>query len=220
MKTIQTLTSAVIAGLLSIGAVPTMADDDTMTGTDMGDATRTPGPTGTPATTGQGGSASRAGMVTEPNYPQGVSAVTFIEEASEKNYAIINAAELALEKESGVAEDPQVREFAQQMIEEHRRLNRKLTELAAQEQLEVSGSAALMDRAQRLVLEVREGDSFLEVYANNQVADHQALIDLYERMANTEDGEVSRFAQNALAELEEHLELARDLHPQAHAERD
>ncbi|WP_373187214.1 DUF4142 domain-containing protein [Halopseudomonas sp.] len=220
MKTIQTLTSAVIAGLLSIGAVPTMADDDTMTGTDMGDATRTPGPTGTPATTGQGGSASRAGMVTEPNYPQGVSAVTFIEEASEKNYTIINAAELALEKESGVAEDPQVREFAQQMIEEHRRLNHKLTELAAQEQLEVSGSAALMDRAQRLVLEVREGDSFLEVYANNQVADHQALIDLYERMANTEDGEVSRFAQNALAELEEHLELARDLHPQAHAERD
>lgn len=220
MKTIQTLTNVVIAGLLSIGAVPTMADDDTMTGTDMGDATRTPGPTGTPATTGQGGSASRAGMVTEPNYPQGVSAVTFIEEASEKNYAIINAAELALEKESGVAEDPQVREFAQQMIEEHRRLNRKLTELAAQEQLEVSGSAALMDRAQRLVLEVREGDSFLEAYAKNQVADHQALIDLYERMANTEDGEVSRFAQNALAELEEHLELARDLHPQAHAERD
>lgn len=213
MNTVQTLTSTLVIALLSLGATPTMADDDIMTGTDMGDTTRTPGPTGTPATTGQGGSADREGMVTAPNYPAGITASEFFEEASQKNYAIVNAARLALEPDSGVAEDHEVREFAQQMIEEHERLNRELSELAEQEQMEFSDSAALVDQAQRMVLDVRDDESFLQAYANNQVADHYALIDLFERAAASDHGAVSRFAENALPGLKEHLELARKLRP-------
>lgn len=213
MKTIQTLTSTLVIALLSLGAMPTLADDDTMTGTDMGPTTRTPGPTGTPATTGQGGSASREGMVTAPNYPSGITAAEFVEDASQKSYAIINAAQLALEPDSGVAGNPDIREFAQQMIEEHERLNRTLAELAEQEQLELSDSAALIDQAQRMVLEVRDDESFHQAYANNQVADHFALIDLFERAAASDHGAVSRFAEDALPKLEEHLELARRLRP-------
>lgn len=211
MKTTQTLTSALVAALLGFGTLPAIADDDMMTGTDMGETTRTPGPTGTPATTGQGGSASRAGMVAGPNYPAGVSAVTFIEEATEKNYAIINAAQLALEEDSGMADDPDVREFAQQMIEQHKQLNRRLAQLAEDEALDVSDSSALIDQAQRMVLDVRDGESFREAYANNQIADHQGLIDLFNRVSNVDHGEVSRFAKETLPTLEEHLASARDL---------
>lgn len=214
MKIVQTLGSTLVVALFSLVAMPALADDDTMTGTDMGATTRTPGPTGTPATTGQGGSASREGMVTAPNYPSGITAAEFIEDASEKNLAIINAARLALEPDNGMTDDADVREFAQQMIEEHERLNRKMTTLAEQEELEVSDSAMLFDKAQRLVLEVREGESFKEAYANNQVADHYALIDLFERAAASNHGTVSQFAKEALPKLKEHLELARDLQPE------
>lgn len=213
MKTVQTLTSTLVITLLSFGTLPAMADDDTMTGTDMGATTRTPGPTGTPATTGQGGSASREGLVTAPNYPSGIVASEFLEEASQKNHAIINTARLAMEPESGVAEDRDLRELAQRLIEEHEQLNRRLAALAEQEQLEYSDSAALIDQAQRMVLEVRDGESFEQAFANNQIADHYALIDLFERAAASDHGAVSRFAEDTLPTLEEHLEQVRALHP-------
>ncbi len=214
MNTIRRLTTTLTAVLLGLGTLPMIAAAD-MTGTGMGETTRTIGPTGTPETTGGGGSASRAGMATDPNYPSGVSAVAFIEQATEKNFAIINAAELALDKESDVIDNPGVREFAQQMIKEHKQFNRKLAELANEEQLNVSDSAKLLDQAQRMILRVRDGESFHEAYANNQIADHQELVDLFSRVARSDHGEVSRFAENALPTLEDHLARARAIHPNA-----
>ncbi|MBL4834043.1 MAG: DUF4142 domain-containing protein [Pseudomonas sp.] len=211
MKPLQTLTGALAVVLFSFGTMPALADDDTMTGTDMGQTTRTPGPTGTPATTGQGGSASREGLVTEPNYPKGITAAEFIEDASQKNLAIINAAQLALEADTDEAGDPDLQKFARQMIDEHEGLNRKMKELAEQEQLEVADSAMLVDQAQRMVLDVREDESFRQAYANNQIADHHALIDLFKRAAASDHGTLSRFAEDALPKLKKHLELARQL---------
>lgn len=208
--------ASIVALLLSVGAMPVIAADE-LSGTGMGDTTRTTGPTGTPGTTGEGGSASREGLVTEPNYPAGINSAAFVEEATGKNHAIINAAESVLDEDSAV-DEPGLRKFAQQMMETHKQLNSQLTKLVETEQIEVSDSASLIDQAQSMVLSVRDGESFLEAYANNQVADHQKLLDLFNRAAASELGEITRFAQNTLPKLEEHLEQARALHPETRDE--
>ncbi|WP_339847352.1 DUF4142 domain-containing protein [uncultured Halopseudomonas sp.] len=206
-KTLNIVTT--LAVLISMSAMPVIADDE-VTGAGMGETTRTTGPTGTPGTTGEGGSASREGLVTEPNYPKGISAVSFVEEATEKNHAIIDAAELAL-AETNTDANPEVRQFAQKLVETHKQLNRELAELAEAQQIEMSDSATLVDRAQSIVLSVKDDGSFLEAFANNQVADHQELLDLFERAAATELGKITQYAKNTLPILEKHLEKARTL---------
>jgi predicted outer membrane protein len=200
--------------VLSFGALSAIADDE-ISGTGMGDTTRTSGPTGSPGTTGGGGSASREGLVTEPNYPSGISAGAFMEQATEKNLAIVSTAELVLKTKDGTTVDASVRQFAEKMIDEHSNLNRQLNELAENGQLDVSDSAALIDRAQKMLLRVPGGESFGNAYASNQVADHQALLDLFSRAANSDLGEISRFAEQSLPKLEKHLEMARNLHTEA-----
>ncbi|GGC86699.1 DUF4142 domain-containing protein [Halopseudomonas salina] len=204
--------ASIFAVLIGMSAMPVIAADE-LSGTGMGDTTRTSGPTGTPGTTGEGGSASREGLLTEPNYAAGIGAEAFVEQVTGKNHAIIKAAESILDEKSAV-NDPKAREFAQQMITAHKQLNRQLIDLAGNEKIEVSDAATLIDQAQSMVLSVRGGESLVEAYANNQVGDHQALLDLFDRAAVSDLGEITQFAKDALPKLEAHLEQARALHPE------
>ncbi|WAJ35507.1 DUF4142 domain-containing protein [Pseudomonas sp. GOM7] len=128
----------------------------------------------------------------------------FVEEASAKGIAEIEAAKLALEK----ARSEDVKGFAQMMIDDHGRANQQLKELAQRKNLDVSDDAELMNKAKAMVLKMRDEDSFDKAYMNNQVAAHQETIELFKRGVNVEDQDIAAFARETLPKLEKHLERA------------
>lgn len=130
----------------------------------------------------------------------------FIEEASAKGFAEIETAKMALERGTDAVKD-----FAQYMIDEHGEANEKMRELANKHDLDISDDPTLMDRAKALTLRVREGESFDRAYANNQVSAHEQAIELFRRASNSENADISEFANMTLPKLEEHLDMARAL---------
>ncbi|WP_277374713.1 DUF4142 domain-containing protein [Pseudomonas sp. AA-38] len=128
----------------------------------------------------------------------------FVEEASAKGIAEIEAAKLALEK----ARSEDVKGFAQMMIDDHGRANQQLKELAQRKNLDVSDDAELMNKAKAMVLKMRDEDSFDKAYMNNQVGAHQEAIELFKRGMKAQDQDIAAFARETLPKLEKHLERA------------
>ena len=130
----------------------------------------------------------------------------FIEEASAKGMAEIETANMALENGTDAVKD-----FAQRMIEDHGKANKKMQELAQKHDLDISDEATLMDKAKAMTLQVRDGESFDEAYANNQVNAHEQTIELFQRASNSDNADISAFAKQTLPKLEQHLDMAREL---------
>lgn len=144
------------------------------------------------------------------NQAQSISGEAFVEEASAKGIAEIETAKLALEKSQNEA----VKGFAQMMIDDHRRANQALGELAMRKDLAVSDDAELINQAKALVLKLRSEDSFDKAYMNNQVVAHRETIELFRRAVNVDDEELATFARETLPKLEQHLQRAEQLNGQ------
>ena len=136
------------------------------------------------------------------------SAEEFVEDASAKGLAEIEGAKVALEKSTS----RDVKDFAQRMIKDHTAANQKLKDLAKQKGLEMSDDASLMAKAKTMILKLREGESFDEAYANNQVQAHQETIELFRNyIQQGQDQDIKSFAKDTLPTLEEHLQQAQSL---------
>jgi len=132
----------------------------------------------------------------------------FVEDASAKGVAEVEAGKLAQEK--GTAAD--VKSFADMMVKDHTAANDKLKTLATSKNLKVSDTAQLMDKAKAMILELRSAKSFDQAYANNQVKAHEATIKLFEDEANDgKDAELKAFAAETLPKLKAHLSQAQAL---------
>ncbi|MGG2399927.1 DUF4142 domain-containing protein [Pseudomonas sp. SH1-B] len=136
-----------------------------------------------------------------------ISTEEFVEEASAKGIAEIETAKLALE----TSRDQQIKDFAQQMIDDHRSANQKLKELANSKDLEVSDDAELISQAKAMVLDLRDEDSFDKAYMNNQEVAHRQTIELFRRGVNVDDAEIAKFARETLPKLEKHLQRAEQI---------
>ncbi|MGH8417760.1 MAG: DUF4142 domain-containing protein [Pseudomonas sp.] len=132
----------------------------------------------------------------------------FVEDASAKGVAEVEAGKLAQEK--GTAAD--VKSFAEMMVTDHTAANEKLKSIAASKKLEVSSNQQLMDKAKAMILELRSAKSFDQAYANNQVKAHEATIALFEdEAANGKDADLKAFATETLPKLKAHLTKAKAL---------
>jgi putative membrane protein len=132
----------------------------------------------------------------------------FVEDASAKGVAEVEAAKLA--KEKGTAAD--VKTFADMMIKDHTAANQKLKALADSKKIDVSDDAMLLDKAKAMILELRGAKSFDQAYANNQVKAHEATIEIFEEeIKDGKDAELKAFATETLPKLKAHLEMAKKL---------
>lgn len=131
----------------------------------------------------------------------------FVEQAAQSGINEIESAKLALEKSN----DAEIKQFANTMIEDHRKANDELNALASQEGLEVPDEASLIAKAKKMLLEMRD-ESFDEAYANNQVMAHENAVELFrEEAESSENQKLKAFAQKTLPKLEEHLKMAKQL---------
>ncbi len=133
----------------------------------------------------------------------------FLEQAAQNGHAEVQASELAVKQ----AANPQVKQFAQQMIDDHTKVNTALTQLAKQKKVEVPDGPSIVQKTKALALRARSGDSFDRAYMDEMgVQAHQETIELFQKVTQSgEDADVKKFATDSLPALKGHLTMANQL---------
>lgn len=138
----------------------------------------------------------------------GLSDQQFVTEASGGGLAEVNMAQLALQNST----NPQVRQFAQRMLNDHTMANRQLNALADRDRLR---PAPQMDRKHQEVydhlLKLR-GQEFDRAYAEAMCKDHDEDVSMFEKASkDLKNADLKQFASKTLDTLKEHKELAHKL---------
>ncbi len=165
-------------------------------------------------------------VVRDPNDPGGTKAANaaahnaegvradtrFLKEAAQAGLAEIEAAKLAI----GKSTNPQVKAYAEHIVNDHTKANGELSQLASTKGVTLPTEPSLADKAKLKVLALREGKSFDEHYAKTFGVDaHEDAIKLFKKGASEgADAEVKAFANKTLPTLTEHLESAKSLKTQ------
>ncbi len=147
--------------------------------TDQGSSgqTGTTGQTGTDTQggmTGQSGS-SRSGAQANQNRQQ-----KFVDRAAEGNMAEIQLSQLAVQR----AQDPQIKQFAQTMVDEHTKALDQLKQVAGNEGLQVPSQLDKKDQKLQDKLSNLSGANFDKAYVNAMVKSHKRVEGLLSKEAH------------------------------------
>lgn len=130
------------------------------------------------------------------------------------NQIDINQAKLALKKSS----NPQVKEFANQMISDHTSLEKSVNDLAKKLGVTPADSPTSKQLKQQAADEAKKlrglrGKAFDQEYAAHEVAYHQAVIDAAKNtlIPNAKNAELKSALEGAAPLLQGHLEHAQQL---------
>lgn len=107
------------------------------------------------------------------------------------------------------AASPEVKKFAQMMVDEHTKANDELKAAAAAKNITLP--AALSDKCQKKYNDLMEkkGEEFDKDYISLMVSDHKDVIDAFEKQADKgNDADLKTWASGKLPTLRHHLEMA------------
>ncbi len=132
----------------------------------------------------------------------------FVEQA-----AAGDAAEIALGRlASRQASRDDVKQLAQQMVDDHAKTRAELGQLAAARGLATPDSPTPAQQKTAVRLGRLSGDGFDRSYLNQMVLDHKQTVGLFRREARSgRDPELKAFATRTLPALEGHLQMVRSL---------
>jgi putative membrane protein len=132
----------------------------------------------------------------------------FAATAASANMFEIESSELALEQ----ATTDEVRQFAQQMIDDHTLAGEKMKAAADEDGITPPTTMAEKEQSQLEELQAAEGAAFEEAYLTAQVAAHDEAVELFGSFAeNGEDSALRTFAAETLPTLQEHQTAVHDL---------
>lgn len=134
---------------------------------------------------------------------------SFLKNAAEAGNAEVSASQLALQKSS----DPEVKSFAQKMIEDHTKVGDDLTKMATGKGVSVSADPSAADKAKILSISKLDGHGFDKQYAGViGVSAHKDAVALFKKTAaGAKDPDIKQFAIANLPTLQHHLEMAKEL---------
>jgi putative membrane protein len=134
----------------------------------------------------------------------------FLEKAAHAGHTEVEGSKLALTK----ATTPQVKQFAQQMVDDHTKAGDELKQLAESKGVKVPAEPAMAQKAKLKVLSARSGDGFDRDYAEEVgVKAHADTVKLFQKAAQgAQDADVKAFARKTLPTLQHHLQMAQALH--------
>jgi putative membrane protein len=133
----------------------------------------------------------------------------FVTKAAQANLAEIKTSQLALEK----AQSPDVKSFAQRMIDDHQKANSELQSIAQSENLKVPDDTDMKHKAAMKMLQAKSGTGFDSAYIDQMNKDHDKTIALFQSAANSSkvDPQLKQFASKTLPILEQHHQLVAKL---------
>ena len=133
---------------------------------------------------------------------------SFYNEAAQSNMAEIELSRLALQKSNN--ED--IKQYAQQMINDHTAAGEKLRQLAANKNITLPQDVNSKQRNAKQKLDRLSGEKFDSEFVKQMVKDHEAAVRLFERQSERgEDADTKAFAAETLPTLRSHLEMARSM---------
>ena len=175
------------------------------------------GNTGSSVTGGRSAPAAQAGTGTrnaETNKDDKVARGDrkFIQETAGSGMFEVQAAQLAAKQ----ASDPQVKSFAEKLVDQHTQANDELIKLANAKRVELSAAPPRDKRRDIEKLGKKQGQEFdTEFVREVGIKAHEKNIKAFEKASkDTKDPELKAFIDKTLPTLKEHLAMAQKL-PQA-----
>jgi len=134
---------------------------------------------------------------------------TFLTKAAGAGNAEVSASQLALQKSS----DPEVKSFAQQMIDDHTKVGDDLKKLATAKGFSAPADPSTVDKAKIMGMSKLDGHGFDKQYvAAIGVSAHKDAVALFKKASTSaKDPDVRQFAATNLPTLQHHLEMAKEL---------
>ena len=129
----------------------------------------------------------------------------FVSEAANGGNLEVSLGQIAMEKSA----DKAVQDFGKQMVDDHKKINKELTDLAAKKGASVLVETSKSD--QRLMDRLRglSGAEFDRAYIDQMVSDHKKDVKEFQKQAkNATDTELQAFVSRNLPTVEEHLRKA------------
>ncbi len=132
----------------------------------------------------------------------------FIIQAAQSDQTEIRTSQLALQK----SRNSQVRQFAQEMIQQHTESSNKLKPLAAQKGVTLPTSLGAENQALLTQLSKLSGTQFDRAYMSGQVKAHSKTRGIYQKeLQQGRDSEIKAFANQVLPLVAEHLRMAQNM---------
>jgi putative membrane protein len=130
---------------------------------------------------------------------------TFATEAAHGGLAEVQMGQLAIQK----ASSPQVKQFAQRMVQDHTQANQELMQLGKSENLTLPTQIDATHKSEMDRLTALSGNAFDTAYMQQMVRDHQTTVADFQKQAQSgTDAALKAFAQKQLPILQQHLQMA------------
>jgi putative membrane protein len=130
----------------------------------------------------------------------------FIEKTLEKGMQDVELSKLALDK----AQNPQVKELAKRLVEDHPKANAELMKLATAKGVTPPAAVDASHKRKIEKMSKKSGRDFDRDYADEMEDDHSKEVREFRSMAKSaKDPDVKAFAASTLPTLEQHLQLAK-----------
>ncbi|MEG3954926.1 DUF4142 domain-containing protein [Microcoleus sp. herbarium2] len=133
---------------------------------------------------------------------------TFVMQAGQLNMMEVELGRLAVQRGSS----PSVKQYGQEMVEEHTRVNQELMQLVRQKQVELptemgTQNTALIDRLSEL-----SGTSFDTAYKQAMIESHNQAIALFQAQSQQgQDPQLKAWATQKLPNLQAHLRMVNQM---------
>jgi putative membrane protein len=127
----------------------------------------------------------------------------FFEKAAKASMSEVEISRVAATRSS----NPEVRSFAQMMIEDHQAASEELAALASAKGVSIPAKEASPSKWEK-----HDAKDFDRDYINKMVSDHEDVVKLFEKQAKDgNDADSVAFARKYLPKLQQHLQHASDL---------
>jgi putative membrane protein len=132
----------------------------------------------------------------------------FIREAAAGNLAEVKMGRIALDKSSA----PDVKQFAQRLVDDHTKANDQLMTLAQQKEITLPTEPMAKAQKEAKHLESMNGAAFDKAWTASMVKDHKQDISKYSREStHAKDADVRQYASSTLPTLKAHLQMAEQI---------
>ena len=140
--------------------------------------------------------------------------ISAMKQLAQANLSEIAGGKTAVQK----AQSPDVKSFAQKMVDDHTKMLADLRTLAKKKDVALPQDADVKDMAQMKLMERKSGAEFDKDYMEHMVKDHEKDVqDTQNIAAKAKDPEFKAAVQQAHAKIQEHLQLAQRISKSAAA---
>ena len=133
---------------------------------------------------------------------------TFMTKAAQGGLAEVELGRIAVQK----ATDPQVKQFAQRMVDDHGKANDKPKQVASSKNVTLPTDPPSDAKREEDKLNTLSGEQFDKEYMKHMLSDHKKDVSLFRSTAKAaKNSDVKQFASEALPTLKQHLQMAQTI---------